>query len=146
MAETQQQQFSETQLVQMAQAEEASMNQKRDMLEQIISVLRESSAASEALKELQKTKGTILVDLGMGVMIEAQVKDATRCKRNFAENGFLEEDSEKTIEWIKARRDNLETQANKLRQEVAKSQQRLTDIIGILKQMESQKNKLFNVK
>jgi len=137
------QEITEAQLTQMARQEENSLMNKQAILERISSMLKDTITAKEVLKEIQKTNGKVLINIGATVLIEAEAKDIKKCKRGFAENAYKEENIEETLKWLEKKEEQLQKQITKLGQEYSESQQRLTSIIGILKQIDSEKRKLI---
>jgi len=138
-----QQRMTEQQIYQMAQHEQAKMRQLEDLLENYIEALREVNGSVEALKEIKDNKGKVLVKLGAGVLIEAEIK-TDQVKINFAENGFIDEKIEEAIKKLELRKTNVEKKAEKTNQELASSQQKLSQLASILKQIEAEKKKNFS--
>ncbi|MFA5125636.1 MAG: hypothetical protein WC462_01375 [archaeon] len=134
---------TEAQLTQMARQEENSLMTKQAVLEKISSMLKDTLNAKDILKEVQKTNGKVLINIGATILIEAEAKDIKKCKRGFAENAYKEENLEETLKWLEKKEDQLQKQLTKLGQEYSEAQQRLTSIIGILKQIDSEKRKLI---
>lgn len=142
MTEKNQQQVSEQQLMQMAQQEESNLMNKQVMLEKLSTVLKETLIAKEALKELQKTNGKLMVNLGATVLIEVETKNTKTCKRGLSENAFKEETISETEKWLTSREEKLQAQIKKLSEEYTQNEQRLTNMIGVLKQIDAEKRKL----
>ncbi|MFA5763519.1 MAG: hypothetical protein WC915_01775 [archaeon] len=140
------QQFSEQQIISMAQQEEAVLQSKQAYLKQLTRVLQDVVLGIEGLKEIQKKPESIMVKLGPGIMIEAKLTDNTNCMRAFADNGFKKAPIKDTIEWLNDKQKNLETQLQNMNKEVAKSKQKLNELIGIIKQIETEKSKNISVK
>ena len=139
-----QQQVSEQQLMQMAQQEENTLMNKQVMLEKLTTVLRETLVAKEALKELQKSNGKLMVNLGATVMIEVEAKNLKNCKRGMAENAYKEESVTETEKWLTTREEKLQIQIKKLSEEYTQNEQRLNNIVGILKQIDAEKRKMMS--
>jgi prefoldin subunit 5 len=137
---------SEKQLLQMAQQEEAILQNKQIMLERLSAVYRETIIAKEALEEMQKSKGKALVNLGATVLVEVEIKETTKCKRGISENSYKEETIPETIKWLTGREEKLKKQIEKLSQEYNEAEQKLTNMVGILKQIEAEKRKLHEQK
>jgi len=135
-------QITEAQLTQMARQEENSLLDKQAMLERISAVLNETITAKETLKEMQKSNGKILVSIGATVLIEAEAKEVKKCKRGFAENAYKEENTAETIEWLGKKEEQLKTQLTKLGQDYSETKQRFTSLVGVLKQIDSEKRKI----
>jgi len=133
--------LSEQQLIQMAQQEENNLNSKKALLNQITSILRETNEAIESLKEIQKKPKTAMMGLGVGVMVEVEIKGEGKCKRTFAENGYVEEKIEDTITWLGKRKEVINKQAMGIGREIAQSESKLNEIIGIVRQIETEKKK-----
>lgn len=141
---TKQVSLNENQLIQMAQQEENSLNSKQQLMQKIAESLKETNGAIEALKEIKDHKGKILVKLGAGIFIETEVKTET-CKRSFSEDGYKEEKITESIKALEKRKENIELQANKLAKEIYDGQQRLSQIINILQQIDLEKRKNFSM-
>lgn len=138
--------FSENQIIQMAQQEEGMLQSRERFYSDLQNVLRETHLSIESLKEIQKKPETIMIKVGPGVIIEAEVKNVKKCKRAFAENGYLEEEIKDTIKWLEEKKVNLEAQAKNVAQDIFKSKQRLSELIGVIKQIEAEKQKNISVK
>ena len=138
-------QVSEQQIVQMAQQEENALESKKNFLRKVVSILTDSERTIASLKEIQKTPKTMYINLGSGVLVEVDAKNSKTCKRAFAENGYLEEDIEGTVNWLEKKRENSKTQLEKIGQDVQSSEKRLNELVGILRQIEEQKRKEFNI-
>lgn len=137
------QHLTENQLIQMARQEEHNLNNKQQNLIKLTEVIRETTGAVEALKEIKKQKGKYLVKLGAGVFIETQI-DTKNCKRSFSENGYIDENIEETTKMLEKRKESLEKQAQKVNNEVVSIEQRLSQIISIVQQVENEKRKNFS--
>ena len=135
--------FTEEQLVQMAQQQEAALMGRREILERLAHLMKENVEAAEALEELRNANGKILVKLGSGVLVEVEAGAVKKCKRTFSDSGFVEEDSEKTIEWLKKGREKIKKQLDRTQQEISQINSNLNDVISILRQIESEKRKLM---
>jgi len=133
--------FSEQQIIQMAQQEEAVLQSKQNYLQQLNRVLKDVVLGIEGLKEIQKKPESVMVKLGPGIMVEAKITDNTNCMRAFADNGFEKATIKDTIGWLNDKQKNVETQAQKVNQDVAKSKQKLNELIGIIKQIQTEKSK-----
>ena len=140
-----QKQVSEQQIVQMAQQEENALESKKNFLRKVVSILNDSERTIASLKEITKSPETMYMNLGSGVLIEVDAKNSKTCKRAFAENGYFEEDIEETVKWLEKKRENSKTQLEKIGQDVQGSEKRLNELVGILKQIEGQKRKEFNI-
>jgi len=134
--------LTEQQLMQMAQQEEAELMNKQNMFERIASVYKESILAKDALKEIQKNNQKAIINLGATVLIEVEVKDTKKCKRGISENAYKEETIEETIQWLEGRELILQKQMGKISSEAKQSEERLTNFVGILKQIDAQKRNL----
>jgi prefoldin subunit 5 len=140
------QQINEQQLIQMAQKEEAIMNSQNNFLQNLKNALKEAHETIESLKEIQKKPGKIFFKIGPGVMIEGEIKNTEKCKRAFSENGFKEEKIVETIKWMEKRKGNLEQQAQKVQTDLIQTEQKLTQIINLIKQIQQEKSKNISVK
>jgi len=142
MAEEQKQlQLTEKQLIQMAQQEEAEFNAKNAVSENLGRMLLETIKAKEVLEELKKTDGKIMVSVGATVLIEAEIKKATKCKRGVAEGTYKEENIDETIKWLFEKEEKIKEQFAAVQKQAAESNDRLTNIVGILKQIENEKTR-----
>ncbi len=139
------QKITEQQLVQMAQQEEAVLKSKQRFLREISKIIKDSAKTIDALKEIKKNPEKMYMNLGAGVLIEVEVKNTEKCKRAFAENGYVEETIQEAIKWIEKRKDNGQKQLEKIGQDATQSEARLNEIIGILRQIENKKRKQFNI-
>jgi len=135
--------LNENQLIQMAQQEEATLNSRQQLMNTLSDNLRETTGAIEALKEITGYKGKMMVKLGAGIYVEAEVA-TDKCKRSFAEDGYKEEKIEETLKALEKRKENIEKQANVVAKEIMVGQQRLSQIISILQQIEAEKRKNFS--
>jgi prefoldin subunit 5 len=133
--------FSEKQLIQMAQQQEAIMQSQENFLKELDRVMKETIISIESLKEVQKKPGKIYVKLGPGIMIEAEIKNTEKCKRAFSEKGYKEANIKETIKWLEKRLDNVKKQVKKVSEDYNKSRQQLNNLIGILKQIQAEKQK-----
>jgi prefoldin subunit 5 len=133
--------LSENQLIQMAQQEEQNLENKRETLERLSTLLRETIISKETLKELKEHKGKIMVSIGATILIEAEITNTERCKRGFSDRAYKEETITETIKWLEEREDKMKNQIETLSKEYAKTQQKYTSLIGILKQIEADKQK-----
>lgn len=135
--------LTEQQLIQMAQQEEKQLNNRQQTLIKITEVIKETNGAMEALKEIQKQKGTYLVKLGAGIFIESEIK-TNICKKSFAEDGYIDENIEETIKMLEKRKEDLEKQAQKVNNDLIKVEQRLSQIVSIIQQLQNEKRKNFS--
>lgn len=133
--------LTEHQLMQMAQQEEAELANRRMILEKMLEVMKETTQAIEAMKEIQGGADKVMVRLGAGIFIEAKILGKERCKRSFAEGGYLEDSIPDSVKWLEERLGGLEKKAAKQREEMIKSENRFGEIVGILKQIQSEKRK-----
>ena len=134
--------LSEQQLMQMAQQEESELANRRGLLEKMLEVMKETTLAIDAMNEIQEGADKVLVRLGSGIFVEAQILNKEKCKRSFAEDGYVEEKMADSSKWLEERLGGLERQAGKQREEMIKSEARLNEILGILKQIQSEKRKM----
>ena len=136
--------FSEQQLLQMARRAETELNQRQAILERLNAAMREAGAAEDALKELEKNEGTIMVRLGSGIIIEAETGKIKKCRRPFSENGYLEETTEDTLKWLAKRKEEIRKQSEKIEQEITTAAKNLSDLMSILNQIQAEKRKNFS--
>ncbi len=141
MAENKGQQISEEQLIQMARQDEQEIMQKQSILQQLMEMIREATNAKDTLKELQKTKGKIWVAVGATIMIEVQPINTEKCKMGLSENGYKDTTTEEAAKWLEEREIQLKQQIETLQKEITEGQNRLTQIVGIIKQIEQEKRK-----
>jgi len=134
--------LSESQLMQMAQQEEAEITNRRAILEQMLKVMKEATQAIDSMKEIQGGAEKVMVKLGSGIFVEAQILNKEKCKRSFAEDGYIEEKIPESIAWLEKRLAGLERQTMKEREALLASESRLGEIVGILKQIQSEKHKM----
>jgi prefoldin subunit 5 len=140
-----QQQVSEQQIVQMAQKEEAVLKSKQNFLRKVFNILTDSERTISSLEELAKNPEKMYMNLGSGVLIEVKAKDIKKCKRAFAENGYLEEDIKGTVSWLETKRESSRKQIARIEQDIATSETKLNDLVNVLKQIDAQKQKEFNI-
>ena len=136
-------QLNEQQLIQMAQQEEASLMNSQTMIQRLNALLKETIISKEALSELEKTNGKVMINLGATVLVEAQIVNLKKCKRGISENAYKEEAIEETKKWLAEKEIKLQKQITKLTHEYTQTEQRLNGIVGILKQIEAQKRSLY---
>lgn len=144
MVEKKSMQVTEKQIAQMAQQEEQIILQKQQLLGNFTEHLKETIGAIDSLEGIQEQNGNMLIKLGAGVLIEASITAKT-CIRSFAEDGYREEKITDAIKKLEKRRDNLEKQANHTAKEIYERQSRLTQLIGLIQQIESEKKKNFSM-
>lgn len=134
-------QISEQQLMQMAQQERQALENKRNVLEKLSHIFKETVITKETLKEMQTANGKVLVNLGASVLVELEANSIKKVKRGIAEHAYKEDSIEETIKWLSDREEKLQKQLNKLSAEYSSEEQKLTDMIGILKQIDAEKRK-----
>lgn len=134
-------QLTENQLLQMARQEENELANKKAILQQIGGILGETIMAKEALKELKNAKGKMLVSVGATILIEVGVENTKTVKRGISEDGYKEENIEDSIKWLEEKEAEIKKRYEKLQAETSQSNTRLTEIVGILKQIETEKKK-----
>jgi len=137
---------NEQQLMQMAQKEEAVLNNKHAMLEKLTSMLRETITAKEILNTTQTNKGKIMFNIGATVLLEGQITNIEKCKRAIAENAYKEESFEETTKWLTKKEEQIKQQMQKVQSELVSTQNKLTNYIGLLKQVDAEKKKRAQVK
>ena len=67
-----------------------------------------------------------------------------KCKKSLGPSGYVEENVEETINQLDKKKTNLEKQAQKLEKEIIITQQKLNQMISILKQIQVEKKKNFS--
>ncbi|MBT4596943.1 MAG: hypothetical protein HOC95_03105 [Candidatus Diapherotrites archaeon] len=140
------QQFNEQQLVQLVRQEEANLASKEEYFMKLRNVLGETVKAMDSLKEIQKNPGKIIVRLGAGILVDAEITNTTTCKRTFSENGFQETKINDTIKWLEEKQGQLENQLGKVQADLVASKNNIDQIVGAIRQIESEKQKNISVK
>jgi len=140
-----QQEFSEQQLIQMAQQEEQVINSKRNFLRKIVSIYHDSIRVIDSLEEMEKNPEKMYMNLGVGVLIEVEAKNKANCKRAFAENGYFEEKITQTLKWLEKKKENSKKQIENIEKSLTQSESKLNDIVNVLKQIDAEKKKQFNI-
>lgn len=133
--------FTENEIMQMAQNEERALMNKQANLERVSAVLMETSIAKDTLEELKKTKGKVSVAIGATILIEVEPTNLKTCKRGISESAYKEENIEDTINWLKEKEEQLKIQVQNMQTNVAISNARLQEIVGVIKQIEKEKRK-----
>ncbi len=137
------QQISEKELMQLFQQEQQNVSAKEMLVERILGVLKETTVAKEILEEMKKNKnGKMQISIGASVLIEVEAKEIVKCKRAFAEHGYIDEPTEETIKWLTQREEEFKKQFEKAQSEYLAAHNRLTEITGVLKQIDAEKRKL----
>lgn len=139
------QKVTEQQIVQMAQQEEAVLARQQKFLRQVAGVYKEAKQTIDALQEMKNDPEKMFMNLGSGVLIEVEAKNKSKCKRAFAENGYIEESVLATIKVLEKRKLNSEKQLQKIESDIAQSDARLNELVGILKQIEVEKRKQISI-
>ncbi len=137
-------QISEKELVQIAQNEENILESKKKYYAKTQSILLDTIKTIETLKEIEKNPEKIYFMAGLGVMVEAKITNTKVVKRSFSENGYLNEDIKDTKKWLEKRKKNIEEQLKKISDDIVKSEKQLNNIIGILRKLSEDKEKLFS--
>jgi prefoldin subunit 5 len=137
---------NEHQLMQMAQQEESTLNNKHAMFEKITHMLKETIIAKEILTTAQTNKGKVMFSIGATVLIEGQITNTEKCKRALADNAYKEDSFEETIKWLTKKEEQVKQQMQKLQTEMNASQNKLTNYIGLLKQIDVEKKKMLQIK
>ncbi|HPM85647.1 MAG: hypothetical protein PHY04_02485 [Candidatus ainarchaeum sp.] len=133
--------LNEQQLMQMAQKEEAQLQNKQALNERVSHLLSETITAKEILKEVKKNNGKILVSVGATVLIEAQITDNQNCKRALSDNSYKEDSIQETTKWLEKKEEQIKKQLQSIQTDLIKHQKTLSNYVSILKQIESEKNK-----
>lgn len=137
--------LTENQILQMAQQEETILKEQQTYLARVENILKDTIMTIESLKEIQKKPSKIMVKIGLGVVLEVELK-SNKCIRAFAENGYKEEKIDETINWLKKRKNNVESQIKKIREDIQKTSNKLNELIKVLKQIDYEKRKNISVK
>ena len=140
------QQINEEQLLQMVRQEEATLNDRQDFYAQLQGAAIDLVKTTESLKEIQKKPGKIMFKIGGGVLIEAEITNTETCKKAFSEKGYKKEKITDTITWLNKRATAVEEQMRKVQIEITESQQRYSQLISIMKQVDSQIRKSIATK
>ena len=133
--------LSEQQIMQMAQHEEAQLQNKQVLSERVSQLLNETITAKEILKEAKENKGKIMVSIGATVLIEAQITDNKTCKRALSDNSYKEDTIEETTKWLEKKEEQITKQLQTIQTELRGHQKNLTNYLSILKQIEAEKRK-----
>jgi prefoldin subunit 5 len=133
--------FSENQLIQMAQVEEQNLMRRKDAVMRLNSMAQEISACIDSLKELSTKSEKVFINLGAGVMVETQPKPITTCKTLFADNYFIDQPIDKMLITLEARKGALIEQATKEAQQAVATETRLTEMVNIIRQIQTEKSK-----
>ncbi len=133
--------FSEEELIRMAQNYERALMQKQSILERVSTMLLETTTAKETLEELKKSKGKVGMAIGATIIIEVEPTNLKTCKRGISENAYKEESIEDTILWLKGKEDQLKIQVQNIQKEAGMAQARLQEVVGIIKQIDKEKRK-----
>lgn len=144
MAQAQQKKVTvnENQLIQMAKNEETELHNKQALAQRITHMLAETITAKEILKEAQTNKGKIMLNIGATVLVEAQIINPEKCKRALSENAYKEDTSKDTLDWLSKKEEQIKKQLTKVQTDLVQHQKKLTDYVGILKQIETEKKKM----
>ena len=138
--------MTESQILQTAQQYEAALQRKGSSIKRFERVLAEVNDTIASLKEIEKINGKVNVKLGAGVFVEVEAKNIKKCKRGFAENAFVEDSIKDTVKWLEEKKVGLVTNREAERKDAIKLEQGLSEMISILKQIESEKQKNFSGK
>ena len=133
--------LSEQQIMQMAQQEEAQLQNKQVLSERVSQLLNETITAKEILKEAKENKGKIMVSIGATVLIEAQITDNKTCKSAVCDNSYKEDTIEETTKWLEKKEEQITKQLQTIQTELRGHQKNLTNYLSILKQIEAEKRK-----
>jgi prefoldin alpha subunit len=139
-------QMTEAQLNQTAQQYSEALRQKDVAVRRFERIISELTETVEALNELDKMNGKFLVKIGTGVFVEVEAKNIKKCKRGFSENGFVEEKTEDTVKWLEEKKNALIKNVNAEKQDMAKIESRLNEMIHILEKIAIEKQKNFSGK
>jgi len=134
--------ISEQELMQLLQQERHNLASKEALVERILGVLKETTIAKEILNEMQKNKsGKMQISIGASVLVEVEAKELVKCKRAFAENGYIDEPTQDTIKWLTGREETFKKQFEKAQMDYAATHNRVTELTGVLKQIDAEKRK-----
>lgn len=135
--------LSEDQLMQMAKQEEAMFEQKQAALQKIGHMLSETLIAKEILKEAQKGEGKIMLNIGATILVEAKITNTEKCKRALSDNAYKEDSFEETLNWLTKKEEQIKKQFEKMQNETAQSQKKLSDYVGLIRQVEAEKKRMI---
>ena len=137
---------NEQELMQIAQQEESALNNRHSMLEKLATMLGETITAKEILLNAQTNKGKVMFSIGATILIEGQITNSEKCKRALSENSYKEDTFEGTIKWLTKKEEQLKQQMTKLQTEITAGQARLTEYIGLLRQLDAKKKNMLQIK
>ena len=80
--------ISENQLIQMIRQEEDRLNEMQSFFTQLEGAIIEATKTIETLKEIQKKPSNIMIKIGSGVLVEAQITNFEKVSRAISENGY----------------------------------------------------------
>ena len=140
------QQLNEQQLVQLVRQEEATLASQEDYFMKLRDVLGETVKSIESLKEVQKKPTKVIVRLGAGILVEAEIKNTETCKRTFSENGFKDAKITDTIKWLEEKKGNLEKQLGRVQADLIATKNNIDQVVGAIRQIEAEKQKNISVK
>ncbi len=139
--------INENELMQLIQREEQTLHAKQQQIERRAQLLGEVLTAKETLKELEKNKGKLLVSIGATILIEVQALENTKVKRGFSDTAYKDESTKETMEWLQKKEEQVKKQLEKLNSEYSQSEYKYNQLIGILKQIDAEKQRaLTNAK
>jgi prefoldin alpha subunit len=138
--------MTEKQIMQKIQQLQQQIQQQKQYLNNLTNAARDTYLAEEGLKEIEKEPKKTMIDLGAGVLIDVDIKNVKKCKRQIGKNEYKEDTIKKTITWLEKRKNNMEKNIKKVQQEIAKNEQQLSDFISVARQIEAEKKKNFSVK
>jgi len=137
-----QQRISEKELMQVLKREQQNLASKEALVERILGLLKETTIAKEILNEMKQNKsGKMQVSIGASVLVEVEAKETTKCKRAFAESGYLEESTEDTIKWLAEREEHFRKEFESAQTAYTTVHQRVTEIVSVLKQFEADRKR-----
>ncbi len=124
--------LTQEQVLQAYQENEMELNDIRQRIGMIQSLLSENFAATEALNEIKEGKSEkIMVNLGAGVYADATLEQSKTVKTTLGANVLANTSIEKTLETLAKRKENLE----KDMQTLAQAQQQLIQNMETLRQI-----------
>jgi prefoldin subunit 5 len=138
--------FTEAQIFQLTRQEEAIVKSQQAYLKDLQRVLKDVILGIQGLEEIEKKPSKVMVKLGPGILVEAEIKDTKNCMQAFADNGYQKATIKETVKWLGKKQKNVEKQIKKVSSDLAQSRQKLNELAGVIQQIEIEKSKNISVK
>jgi prefoldin subunit 5 len=139
-------QMTEQQIIDTVKQYDNAIQKKVASAKRIERVAMEVKETIASLQEIEKINGPVLVKLGAGVYIEVEAKNVKTCKRGISQDAFIEDKIPEAIKWLENKQKILEKNLIAEKQDALKLEQSLTEMVSIVKQIESEKQKNFSRK